>query len=99
MKHVHFQGVTSSLQRAEQAVKDFAGEFRQWLRQANWLEILLLCIPVALAITLLPLVLLLFVLCMLARWLMSPANPPEKNGLVVDNNVTDTDDKPQAVNQ
>ncbi len=99
MKHVHFQGVTNGLQRAEKAVKEFAGEFRQWLRQANWLEILLLCIPAALAITLLPLVLLLFVLCLFARWLMSPANTSEKSGLVVDNNATDTDDKPQAVHQ
>lgn len=99
MKHVHFQGVTDGLKGAEQAVKNFAGEFRQWLRQANWLEIFLLCIPAALAITLLPLVVFLFALCLLARWLMSPANPPENTGLVVDNNAADTDDKPQPVNQ
>ena len=99
MKHVHFQGVTNGLQRARHAVKDFAGEFRQWLRQANWLEILLLCIPAALAITLLPMVLLLFVICLLARWLISPANPPENTGLVVDNGAADTDDNPQPVNQ
>lgn len=97
MKHVHFQGVTHGLQRAVQALKEFAGEFRQWLRQANWLEIFLLCIPAALALTLLPLVVFLFALCLLARWLMSPANPPENTGLVVDNDVTDTDDKSQAI--
>lgn len=99
MKHVHFQGVTSGLQKAEQAVKVFAGEFRQWLRQANWLEILLLCVPIALAITLLPLVLLLFVLCLFARWLMSPATPPQNTDLVVNNHPADADDKPQVVNQ
>lgn len=99
MKHIHFQGVTSRLQQAEHAMKAFAGEFRHWLRQANWLEILLLCIPVALAITLLPLVLLLFVLCLLARWLMSPAATSEKTDLAIDNTATDADDKPTAIHQ
>lgn len=73
MKPLTFQTLTDAIRRAELALRAFGKEFSQWLRNANWLEILIVCIPFALVVTLLPLVLLLFVLCVTVRWLMSPA--------------------------
>lgn len=70
MKSVNFTVLTDLIHTAEPALRKFAHEFTQWLRQANWIEILLLCIPLAIMITLLPLIVVLFTLCIASQWLM-----------------------------
>jgi hypothetical protein len=72
MQNSHFSTFTDKLARAEQAVRKLAGEFKQWLPGATWLEILLVCIPLALAVTLLPIVITLFVIGIILQWLLSP---------------------------
>jgi hypothetical protein len=91
MKPLTFKTLTDAIRRAELALRAFGKEFSQWLRNANWLEILIVCIPFALVVTLLPLVLLLFVLCVTVRWLMSPAATNESSTTVA------TPNDPQAV--
>ena len=67
-----FNTLTDNLRRAEQALRKVAREFKQWLPGASWLEILLICIPLALAVTLLPVVLTLFIIGLLLQWLLTP---------------------------
>jgi hypothetical protein len=69
MKRLNFQRLSDAIHSIGLTSGAFAKGFNHWLHKANWLEILIICIPVALALTLLPLVLLLFVLCLVWRWL------------------------------
>lgn len=84
-----FNTLTNNLHRAEQALRKVASEFKQWLPGASWLEILLICIPLALAVTLLPVVLTLFVIGLLLQWLLTPrkVEQPEPQKTTQENKI------------
>jgi hypothetical protein len=82
MKRLNFQRLSDAIHTTGLAARTFAKGFHQWLHKANWLEILIICIPIALAVTLLPLVLLLFVLCLAWRWLFKLSTNNHSNKIL-----------------
>lgn len=76
MQSSNFTKFSDSLARAETEARKLVGNLKQWLPQASWLEILLVCIPLALAVTLFPVVLTLFVLGIIGKWLLTPSPQP-----------------------
>lgn len=59
------------IRRIGLSIKRLIVSFIQWLPKANWLQILVICVPLALLVTILPLVLMLFALLFIIKLLIT----------------------------